>query len=132
MFDFYCFLAATKYCQLTHAQSDATRIMGHAQFLYESIAERSYPIPKNIGGGEVARQSKKLLTDICRSVTMCRKVQMFERKQQEQLRRAANIEGDVQHESDQDLDWSTDEVCRHPFLLALLLLLIFNLEKLIY
>ena len=63
---------------------------------------------------------------------MCRKVQMFERKQQEQLRRAANIEGDVQHESDQDPDWSTDEVSRHPFLLALLLLLIFNLEKLIY
>ena len=63
---------------------------------------------------------------------MCRKVQRFERKPQEQLRRAANIQGDVQHDSDQDPDWSTEEVCRHPSLLALLLLLIFNLEKSIY
>ena len=33
LFHLYCFLAATKYCQLTNAHSIATRIMGHAQFL---------------------------------------------------------------------------------------------------
>lgn len=129
LLEFYNFLAPTKYCQLTHVHSITSRMLGHAEFLYQSIAKKRYPVPNHLGAKKVAQHSKKISTGVCSSVSMCRKVQRNESKRVGQLRKAANIEGDVEHDSDQHPDWSTEEVCWHPFLLALLLPPMFNFEK---
>lgn len=118
--DFYSFVEATQYCSLTHVNNVSRKMLGYAQFLYESIAPKRFSCPKHLKAKDVAAHSSKLLKDVCATVTMCRGVQQLQRKRDAVLRRAANKEGDVSDNSETDPAWS-EEVRRHTFLLPLLL-----------
>ena len=117
LMEFYNFFAAVEYCDLEYVHSVATKMILHAQFLYEFIGEKNYPLPTSLRARDVAAESYNILKEVCRSVDMCRQAQQVQRRWVEGEMKVANVEGDVEADS-QDPDWSSEQVCRHPFIIT--------------
>ena len=117
LMEFYNFLAAVEYCDLRYVHGVATKMISHAQFLNESIAEKKYPLPTSLRARDVAAISCDMVKDVYRSVDLCRQAQRIQRRKAEEEIKVANMEGDVMDDS-QDPDWSSEEVCLHPFVIT--------------
>ncbi|PFX11522.1 hypothetical protein AWC38_SpisGene24707, partial [Stylophora pistillata] len=92
--EFYNFLPAVDYCNLRYVHGVATKIVSHAQFLYDSKAENKYPLPESLRARDVAAVSCEVIQDVCKSVDMCRRAKQIERSTAEGLIKVTNVEGD--------------------------------------